>query len=101
MPHRRSPITYEGGTVVRKLLVVLALAVPAIIMADELPKPPVAKKVPKRATLHGDTRVDDYGWIREKSNPEVVAYLNAENAYADAVMASTAPLQRKLYDEIL
>ena len=61
----------------------------------------MAKKVPKSSTIHGDTRVDDYAWIREKSNPEVIAHLSAENAYADAMMAGTAPLQTSLYDEML
>jgi oligopeptidase B len=48
---------------------------------------------------HGDRRVDPYYWLREKDNPEVIAYLEAENAYTDAVMAPTAPLQEKLYRE--
>ena len=43
-------------------------------------KPPVAKKVPKSSTIHGDTRVDNYAWLREKSNPEVISYLQAETA---------------------
>ena len=64
-------------------------------------KPPVAKKVPKRSTIHGDTRVDDYAWIREKNNPEVVSYLKAETAYADAVMAPYESFRQKLYDEML
>jgi oligopeptidase B len=64
-------------------------------------QPPVAKKVPKTLTLHGDDRVDDYGWLRDKKSPETIAYLEAENAYADAVMKPTAELQQKLYDEML
>ena len=61
----------------------------------------MAKKVPKPSTIHGDTRVDDYAWIRDKSNPEVIAHLQAENKYADAMMAGTEPLQKALYDEML
>jgi oligopeptidase B len=64
-------------------------------------EPPVAKKIPKTMTIHGDTRVDDYYWMRERENPEVKAYLAAENSYADAVMRPTAPFQEKLYKEIL
>jgi oligopeptidase B len=64
-------------------------------------KPPVAKKVPKTTTLHGEERVDDYGWLRDKKNPETIAYLEAENAYADAVMKPSEELQQKLYDEML
>ena len=64
-------------------------------------KPPVAKKVPKSVTMFDDTRTDDYGWIRDKNNPEAIAYLQAENAYTDAVMKPTEGLQKKLYDEML
>jgi oligopeptidase B len=90
----------EEGIMLRELLVFIAVAMTVPIMA-ETPKPPIARKVPKIVTLHGDTRVDDYGWIRDKSNPEVIAHLNAENVYADDMMVSTKPLQKKLYDEIL
>jgi oligopeptidase B len=65
------------------------------------PQPPVAKKIPKELTIHGDTRIDNYFWIRERENPEVIDYLNAENAYTDSVMAHTKKLQKKLFDEIV
>jgi oligopeptidase B len=64
-------------------------------------EPPVAKKLPKAMTIHGDTRVDDYFWLREKKNPEVTAYLEAENAYTTAVMKPLAPFQEALYREML
>jgi oligopeptidase B len=64
-------------------------------------KPPVAKKVERKTTVNGDTLVDYYYWLREKKNPEVIKYLEAENAYADAVMKPTEALQQKLYDEML
>ena len=67
----------------------------------ETPAPPVARREPHAAQLHGDRRVDEYGWMREKSSPEVIAYLEAENEYADAVMGPTAELREKLYKEIL
>ena len=63
--------------------------------------PPVAKKVPKVDVLHGDKRQDDYFWLREKGDPEVVAYLNAENAYTDSVMKATEAFQEALYAEML
>lgn len=63
--------------------------------------PPVAKKIPKTTTIHGDTLVDDYFWLREKSNPDVINYLKAENAYTEAVMKPTAALQETLYTEML
>jgi oligopeptidase B len=81
-------------------VLVLFLFVAAGLHA-EAAKPPVAKKVPQSATVNGDTRVDDYGWIRQKTDPAVIDYLNAENTYADAMMASTAPRQKQLYDEML
>ncbi len=64
-------------------------------------KPPVAKRIPKRIAMHGETRVDDYFWLRGKENPEVIAYLEAENGYTSQIMAPTEALQKKLYDEIL
>lgn len=63
--------------------------------------PPVAGKRPKSDTIHGDLRVDDYFWLREKTNPEVKKYLNAENAYAEQLLAPTKDLQEKLYQEML
>jgi oligopeptidase B len=63
--------------------------------------PPVAPEHPTVLEAHGDKRVDSYYWLREKQNPEVIAYLEAENAYTDAVMAPTADLQEKLYSEIV
>src|SRR3954469_24785711 len=88
----------------RTLLVALVLAA----CAQQQPKPavpeqrpPIAKKEPKDVTVHGDKRIDDYFWLRDKGTPEVEQYLNAEAAYADAMMEKTRPLQQKLYDEML
>jgi oligopeptidase B len=64
-------------------------------------KAPVAKKVPRIETRHERRVRDDYYWLRDRSDPDVIAYLEAENAYTDAVMQRTAALQEKLYDEIL
>jgi oligopeptidase B len=64
-------------------------------------RPPVAPERPHVIEAHGDRRVDPYYWLRDRQNPEVVAYLEAENAYADAVMAPAAELQEKLYREIV
>jgi oligopeptidase B len=65
------------------------------------PQPPIARKVHKETKIHGQVLPDDYGWLREKSNPEVASYLEEENAYTDALMAPTKPLQDKLYKELL
>ncbi|HET6892723.1 MAG TPA: hypothetical protein VFH31_16585, partial [Pyrinomonadaceae bacterium] len=66
-----------------------------------VPKPPMAEKKTKTTNIHGETLVDDYFWLREKSNPQVIAYLEAENAHTDAVMKHTAALQEKLYKEMV
>ena len=57
-------------------------------------KPPVARKRPHRLTTHGHTRIDNYYWLRddERKDPEVLAYLEAENAWTEHVLAPTAQL---------
>ena len=55
-------------------------------------EPPDVTKKPHTLEMHGDTRVDDYYWLRERTDPEVLAYLEAENSYTEAVMASSRPL---------
>ena len=69
--------------------------------ASETPKPPVAKKVPKPQSVHGVDITDQYFWLRDKSNPDVKAHLDAENTYTDEVMKHTAALQDELYREML
>ena len=63
--------------------------------------PPVAEIIPKPDTLHGDVRVDNYFYIRDRNNPKVIQYLEAENAYTDARTKHTAKLQEDIYNEIL
>jgi oligopeptidase B len=62
---------------------------------------PVAAKKPKELTIHGDTRIDNYYWLRERENPEVIAHLEAENAYRELLMKETEPLQEKIFDEMV
>ena len=64
-------------------------------------KPPMAEKKTKTTNIHGETLVDDYFWLREKTNPAVIAHLEAENNYAESVMKPTKPLQEKLYNEMV
>ena len=64
-------------------------------------QPPMAEKKAKTTNIHGETLVDDYFWLREKTNPAVMAHLKAEDAYTESVMKPTAPLQAKLYNEML
>src|SRR5881394_1125479 len=66
-----------------------------------MPEPPVARKVPKVDVVHGDVRQDDYYCLREKDSPDVIAYLEAENAYTDALMRPLAGFQEALYREML
>ncbi len=79
----------------------LVLAAVVCLAAQAPSSPPVAKKSPKTTTLHGVTLVDDYHWLRDKGNPEVTAYLEAENAYTEAGTKHTAALRETLYKEML
>jgi oligopeptidase B len=63
--------------------------------------PPIAPKQPQVLTNHGDERIDDYFWMRDSNDPKVIAYLEAENAYTEAMMQHTEPLQSTLYNEML
>ena len=65
-----------------------------------MPTPPKAAIRPHEMTAHGHTRVDNYYWLNERENPEVIAYLEAENQYADACLKHTEPLQEQLFKEI-
>jgi oligopeptidase B len=65
------------------------------------PTPPIARRHPVEHVIHNDRRIDPYNWLREKENPEVIAYLNAENAYTDALFRDTEPFQETLYQEML
>ncbi len=63
--------------------------------------PPLAKRIPKTIDQHGEKRVDDYFWLRDKENPQTIKYLEAENAYTDAVMKPARELEDGLYKEML
>lgn len=69
-------------------------------MQSNFPAPPRAKIVPHTFNEFGHERADNYFWLKEKSNPEVIAYLEAENAYCDTVMKSTEGLQEQLFNEM-
>jgi len=62
---------------------------------------PVADRSPKTLTAHGHERIDPYYWLKERENPEVIDYLEAENAYAEAAMAPLAELREELYEEMV
>src|SRR4051812_19295147 len=87
-----------------RLLCALAVLVPPVAALARAPgagAPPVAKKVPHKFEQHGDTRTDDYFWIKDKTDKDVLKYLEAENAYTAAVLKPTEKMQEKLYKEFL
>jgi len=61
---------------------------------------PTVKAVPKELSIHGDTRIDEFYWLKERENPEVIAYLNSENDYREQMTAHTKTFQGKLFEEI-
>ncbi|SFM62544.1 S9 family peptidase [Nocardia asteroides NBRC 15531] len=67
---------------------------------NETVSAPIAKKVPVERVHHGDTFVDEYEWLRDKEDPEVIAYLEAENAFTEAQTDQLQPLRDKIFDEI-
>ena len=94
----------------KKLFLTLAISGALIsltgtdIMAQtnqQTPAPPVARKVSKNQTFHGETANDDYFWLRDKKNPEVIKYLEAENAYTEAAMKPHQVFADNLYKEML
>ncbi|HEY7402066.1 MAG TPA: S9 family peptidase [Candidatus Angelobacter sp.] len=96
----------------KKSVVVLFLAMSTFLNTEDKaansatnaappPPPPVAKSVHTENHINGGNLVDNYRWLRDKANPEVAQYLEAENAYTDGVMKPTQTLQQKLYDEMV
>ena len=61
---------------------------------------PIAKKVPQELTIHNDVRIDNYYWLNDKNNPEVIDYLNAENAYTKQMTGHTQEFQKSLFEEM-
>ena len=93
-----SPLT---GVFIMKSLASLLVFVFIVAMAGcGNDGPPKARIIPEELSIHGDVRTDNYYWLRERENPEVIAYLEAENEYAAKVMAHTEELQNTLFEEI-
>lgn len=72
-----------------------------ILKQTDFEAPPVAEVKPDTFTNFGKQRIDNYFWLKDKNNSEVIEYLNAENAYTESVMSSTKELQETIYNEIL
>lgn len=66
-----------------------------------MPQEPQAKRVPVQLEKHGDVRIDNYYWLNQREDEEVIEYLNSENAYREAIMKGTEQLQSSLYDEMV
>jgi len=86
-----------------KISVFVAVALGVVLLMSCVPTGPVApvvEKKPHELEAHGDVRIDDYYWLRERTNPEVLAYLEAENTYTAAMMGPTEELQSELFEEL-
>ncbi|HVN31725.1 MAG TPA: prolyl oligopeptidase family serine peptidase, partial [Thermoanaerobaculaceae bacterium] len=98
------PKSTRGRSILNSFLALPLLALSAWVQAESPQKqavaPPKAAQFPKVLETHGETRVDNYFWMNDRNDPNVVAYLEAENAYAAAVMKPTEKLQAKLYSEM-
>jgi oligopeptidase B len=99
MTRARRRSTRRSRALLTAALVALPPVAPSVLRADQAP--PVAKTKPTVRELHGERFVDDYFWLREKGNPEVIAHLEAENAHAASVMGRFTELQGTLYKEML
>ncbi|MBV9159525.1 MAG: hypothetical protein JO019_02930, partial [Candidatus Kaiserbacteria bacterium] len=66
----------------------------------KIPVPPKAAEKRLKIKVHGDTRIDEYAWLRDRKDPAVRAYIDEENRYADDYMHPTVKLQKELYAEI-
>ncbi len=89
----------QNCKLVRGLMILFSII--ALSGCSNQPKPPVAEIIKKELITNGHKRIDNYFWLNERENPKVIDYLNAENAYKNAVLKNTEALQKKIYDEIL
>lgn len=83
----------------RPLFMMLAISCTQSTKMEE-PQAPLAQKIPTELSMHGHTRIDNYYWLNERENPEVIDYLNAENDYTEKVLAHTKNLQDELFNEM-
>ena len=97
----QTPMKKPSTAFIAAVPLAAALGAPALIAQSAVSTPPIAKRVPHVTDIHGYTLRDDYFWLREKSSGDVVAYLEAENAYTEEVMKPTKALQETLYKEML
>ena len=94
-------MTKHEVALVVPILAMALVAPPTQAQQAGPPQPPAAARRPHTTEIHGYTLKDDYFWLREKANPEVIKYLESENAYTEEVMQPTKALQETLYSEML
>lgn len=87
------------GTLIRSLMLIGLFS--GIPLTDQTSQPPVAQVIPHNETRYGTTVVDNYFWLRDKSNPKVIEYLEQENAYTEAMTKGLKPFEDSLYNEML
>ena len=85
----------------RNILTIIALLFQISLFAQNDIQPPDCKKIPKTDTIHSKILTDNYYWLKERDNPDVLEYIKAENAYTKKVMQPTKKFQKQLYKEIL
>jgi oligopeptidase B len=83
-----------------KLITLVLTAVLFAACVEERVEVPMPEKKPVKLELHGDVRIDNYFWLKERNNPDVIAYLEAENAYTEKMMAPMKGMQELLFSEI-
>ncbi|MCK5145411.1 S9 family peptidase [bacterium] len=94
-------------SITRSIAIFLLMAGSLMILGCSSPKPPenvtppVAEKHPEELTIHDHTRIDNYYWLNQRENPEVIKYLEDENSYTTAMMKHTEKFQSKLYKEMI
>jgi oligopeptidase B len=81
-------------------LIFCAILTFSLSSTDQNPTLPVAKIIPHITTIHNEEQIDNYFWLRDRDNPEVIQYLEAENKYTEAMMKNTEKLQETLYNEM-
>lgn len=91
----------SSRTSIRTLLLAALLTGTAEPLMTQTPRPPVARRIPTDTLLHGDRRVDEYSYFRDRAHPETVPYLEAENTYTESMTAHTKVLEEQLYQEII
>lgn len=84
----------------KNAIISFAVATLLVACSADNPEPPMLAKIPEKLEIHGDVRIDNYFWLNERDNPDVIDYLERENAYVDRVMSAYEGLQNTLFEEM-